>query len=544
VKYIFITGGVTSSLGKGIVSATLGALLKARGYKVRIKKMDPYLNVDPGTMSPFQHGEVFVTEDGAETDLDLGHYERFTSNNCNKNDSISAGRIYFNVLEKERRGVYLGSTIQVIPHVTNEIKDFIVNDLTNEDFVICEIGGTVGDIEANPFLEALRQFVNEKGKENVLVIHLTLIPYLPSADELKTKPTQHSVRQLQSLGISPDIILCRSSYNITDNEKKKISLFCNIKEEDVIPTYDCSNIYKIPLSYHYYGLDTRVLHYFKITDSKIDLSKWQEITLKIDEVKDTVEIALVGKYTALKDSYKSIIEAFNHVGIHNNLKINIRWINSEDIQTSEDLTNLFHNIDGILVAPGFGDRGIEGKIKAIQYVREKNIPFLGICLGMQAMVIEYARNVLGMQDAISTEMANQGTPVIALMSEWIQGNSLQTRHENSNKGGTLRLGSYPCVLAENSKAYEIYGVPVIHERHRHRYEVNNNYTGMLEEKGLIFSGKSPNGILMEIAELPSHRWFIGVQFHPELKSRIFTPHPLFNSFIQETYKFKQEKNAK
>lgn len=543
MKYIFVTGGVTSSLGKGIVSASLGSLLKARGYKVRNKKMDPYLNVDPGTMSPIQHGEVFVTDDGAETDLDLGHYERFTSNSCNKNDSISAGRIYFNVLEKERRGDYLGETIQVIPHVTNEIKAFIRNDTTDEDFVICEIGGTVGDIEATPFLEAVRQFSNEHGSKDVLFIHLTLIPYLEAAGEIKTKPTQHSVRELQSLGIKPDILLCRSSHEITEAEKKKIALFCNVDIKDVIAGYDSNSIYKIPLSYHSQGIDDRVLYHFNIKDSKIDVSKWQEVEAKISSPKSEVTVALVGKYTILKDAYKSITEALAHSGMQNSIKININWINSEVFEKENvNYSEVFADTDAILVAPGFGGRGVEGKIKAVNYARINKIPFLGICYGMQMAVIEACRNLLNIKDAISSEFSQSGTHVVGLITEWMKDGEIQKRTTSSNLGGTQRLGSYDCVLKKGSKIAEIYGSNLIQERHRHRYEVNTKYMAPLEEQGFIFSGISPDGLLPEIIELKDHPWFIGVQFHPELKSKIFAPSPLFISFGKAALDYKNSKN--
>lgn len=542
MKYIFVTGGVTSSLGKGIVSASLAALLQARGYKVRNKKMDPYLNVDPGTMSPVQHGEVFVTDDGAETDLDLGHYERFTSNACNKNDSISAGKIYSHVLEKERKGDYLGETIQVIPHITNEIKNFIRKDLSNEDFLICEIGGTVGDIEATPFLEAVRQFYNEEGRENVLFLHLTLVPYLESASEIKTKPTQHSVRELQSLGIKPDILLCRSSHEITENEKKKIALFCNVDIKDVIPGYDSDSIYKIPLSYHNEGIDERVLHHFKMDNTTIDISKWQEVETKLINSKEEVTIALVGKYTILKDAYKSISEALAHSGIENSIKIKIRWISSEVFEEDNiNYTEVFAGVHAIIVAPGFGGRGVEGKIKAVTYARENKIPFLGICFGMQMAVIETSRNLLGIKDAITSEISpDSGTHVVGLITEWTKDGETEKRSKDSNLGGTLRLGSYDCVLKEGSKIAEVYNSNLIKERHRHRYEVNTNYIKDLESKGLIFSGMSPDGLLPEIVELKDHPWFIGVQFHPELKSKIFIPHPLFVSFGKAALDYKNK----
>ncbi len=540
MRYIFITGGVTSSLGKGIVSASLGALLKSRGYKVRNKKMDPYLNVDPGTMSPYQHGEVFVTDDGAETDLDIGHYERFTSNSCNKHDSISAGRIYFNVIEKERNGDYLGDTIQVIPHVTNEIKAFIVNDLSDEDFVICEIGGTVGDIEATPFIESVRQFINEQGENNVLVVHLTLIPYLESAQEIKTKPTQHSVRELQSLGIKPNILLCRSSHEVTENEKRKIALFCNVNILDVICGYNCSSIYNVPLAYHNELLDERVLHHFNIDAPKINLAPWQDIEHKIANYIDTITIALVGKYVILRDAYKSIVEALNHSGIHQFLKVEIKWVDSEILEGDCDFSQVFKGVNGVLVAPGFGSRGIEGKINAITYIRNNNIPFLGICFGMQMAIIEFARNVLGIANATSSEFSSEGSHVIGLISEWVKDGKLEVRDSDSKKGGTMRLGSYPCSIEDGTLAKEIYQNSNIEERHRHRYEVNLAYKEQLEHAGMIFSGMSPDATLTEIIELKEHRFFIGVQFHPELKSKIFIPHPLFNSYVKACYKYKKE----
>ncbi len=542
VRYIFVTGGVTSSLGKGIVSASLGALLKARGYKVRNKKMDPYLNIDPGTMSPTQHGEVFVTDDGAETDLDLGHYERFTSNSCNKNDSISAGRIYFNVLEKERKGDFLGETIQVIPHVTNEIKSFIDKDITDEDFLICEIGGTVGDIEATPFLEAVRQFYNEKGKSKVVFVHVTLVPYLESAGEIKTKPTQHSVREVQSLGIKPDVILCRSSQEISELDKKKIALFCNVDTKDVIAGYNADNIYKVPLYYHKEGLDERVLYHFGIKGNNIDISQWKTIESKIDSYTKNIKIALVGKYTILKDAYKSITEALYHAGIHSGIKVNISWINSELFEEKDpNCGKLFSDIDGIIVAPGFGSRGIEGKIKAVEYARINNIPFLGICFGMQMAVIEASRNLLGIKDATSSEFASSGTAVIGLITEWLKEGVLEKRSLDSYKGGTLRLGLYPFIPMKGSKVSSIYNADMIYERHRHRYEVNTKYRSKLEEKGFIFSGMSPDNILPETIELKNHRWFIGVQFHPELRSKIFEPHPLFLSYVQAVAEYVKEK---
>lgn len=535
MKFIFITGGVTSSLGKGIVSASLGALLEARGFKVRLKKMDPYINVDPGTMSPYQHGEVFVTNDGAETDLDLGHYERFTTNLCTKDDSVSAGKIYHNVIEKERRGDYLGDTVQVIPHVTNEIKAFITQGVGNEDFLICEVGGTVGDIEATPFLEAIRQFVNDKS-DSAIIIHLTLLPYLKTSEELKTKPTQHSVRELQSLGLKPSILLCRTSYLIADNDRRKISLFCNVSTEDVIPAYDCNNIYEVPLAYHKAGLDIRVLKHFNLPVKEINLQPWQNVEDIINNYQENVTIGFVGKYVEFKDAYKSIIEAFQHAGIHNKIQVNIKWIQSNDLTEDSNFEDIFSDISGILVGPGFGIRGIEGKIAAIKYVRENNIPFLGICFGMQLAVIEYARNILNIKDATSSEFEIPGTNVVGLITEWVKEDAtIEVRDEYSLKGGTMRLGAYPCVIKPNTLLHKIYCTDLIYERHRHRYEINNNYKNDLENKGLIFSGTSPDSQLLETIENPNHRWFVGVQFHPELISKLFKPHPLFVSFVKECY---------
>ncbi len=547
MKYIFITGGVSSSLGKGIVSASLGALLEARGYKIRLKKMDPYLNVDPGTMNPLEHGEVFITDDGAETDLDLGHYERFTSLRCNKNDSISAGKIYSNVIEKERRGDYLGRTIQVIPHLTEEIKSFIVNDYKQEDFVICEIGGTVGDIEATPFLEAIRQFINEKGRENTMIIHLTLLPYIDVAGELKTKPTQHSVRELQSLGLNPNLIVCRSSHNISENEKRKIALFCNVDKQDVISAYDDSSIYRVPLSYHKEGLDLRVLNHFNYKNDKIDLSTWEDLNHKLNNITNKVVIGFIGKYVALPDAYKSLVEALKHASIHQSLSVDIRFINSEDLEADNyDYKNNFADFDGVLVAPGFGGRGVNGKIKAVQYARENNIPFLGICFGMQMAVIEFARNVLKKTTATSSEFdeSKNGEHIVGLMSQWDKDGITHKRDENSNKGGTMRLGSYDCVLTPNSLVAKIYNTNQITERHRHRYEINVSYKQELEKAGMLISGISPDGKLPEIIEIPSHRWFIGVQFHPELKSKVFQPLPLFSNFIKASYEYKNDNTNK
>ena len=531
-RYIFITGGVVSSLGKGLASAALGALLQARGYKVRLRKLDPYLNVDPGTMSPYQHGEVYVTDDGAETDLDLGHYERFTGVAARRGDNITTGRIYSNVIAKERRGDYLGATVQVIPHVTDQIKDFIGADTTDEDFILCEIGGTVGDIESTPFLEAIRQFGNEVGPENALFIHLTLLPYIPTAGELKTKPTQHSVKELLGMGIQANILLCRADRPIPENERKKIALFCNIRPERVIAALDVDSIYQVPISYHEEGFDTQVLAYFGLpTDTPPDLSRWTSIVERVRKPQGEVTIAVVGKYTSLLDSYKSLAEALTHGGIANNVKVKLDWIDSEIFEDDSAVQRL-ENVHGILVPGGFGSRGTEGKIRAAQFARERKVPYFGICFGMQMAVIESARNMAGIVDAGSTELGKPGNPVVGLMTEWMRGNSLEKRTEGTDLGGTMRLGAYPAKLVPGSKVAEIYGTTDITERHRHRYEVNVYYKDRLEKVGLLFSGLSPDGELPEIVEIPDHPWFIGVQFHPELKSKPFDPHPLFTSFIK------------
>ncbi|KAA0678424.1 CTP synthase [Roseomonas genomospecies 6] len=531
-RYIFITGGVVSSLGKGLASAALGALLQARGYKVRLRKLDPYLNVDPGTMSPYQHGEVYVTDDGAETDLDLGHYERFTGVAARRGDNITTGRIYSNVIAKERRGDYLGATVQVIPHVTDQIKDFIGADTTDEDFILCEIGGTVGDIESTPFLEAIRQFGNEVGPENALFIHLTLLPYIPTAGELKTKPTQHSVKELLGMGIQANILLCRADRPIPDNERRKIALFCNIRPERVIAALDVDSIYQVPVSYHEEGFDTQVLAYFGLpTEGKPDLSRWTSIVERVRKPQGEVTIAVVGKYTSLLDSYKSLAEALTHGGIANNVKVKLDWIDSEIFEDDSAVQRL-ENVHGILVPGGFGSRGTEGKIRAAQFARERKVPYFGICFGMQMAVIESARNMAGIVDAGSTELGKPGNPVVGLMTEWMRGNSLEKRTEGTDLGGTMRLGTYPAKLVPGSKVAEIYGTTDITERHRHRYEVNVYYKDRLEKVGLLFSGLSPDGELPEIVEIPDHPWFIGVQFHPELKSKPFDPHPLFTSFIK------------
>ncbi|MCB9980716.1 MAG: CTP synthase [Rhodospirillales bacterium] len=537
-RFIFMTGGVVSSLGKGLASAALGALLQARGYSVRICKLDPYLNVDPGTMSPFQHGEVFVTDDGAEADLDLGHYERFTGRPATKKDNTTTGRIYLSVLQKERRGDYLGATIQVIPHITNEIKDFIREKDGSADFVICEIGGTVGDIEGLPFLEAIRQFGNEVGHDRALYIHMTLLPYIPTAGELKTKPTQHSVKELMSAGIRPNILLCRADRPIEAEELRKIALFCNIDQTKVIPALDASSIYEVPLTYHAEGLDDQVIDAFRMVEAPApELSKWQEIVRRIKEPEGDVTIAIVGKYTNLTDSYKSLNEALSHGGIANNVKVKLKFVDASEFDHhEEDIVSALKNVHGILVPGGFGARGAEGKIKAVQYAREHNIPYFGICLGMQMAVIEAARNVVGLKGAGSTEFGECDVPVVGLMTEWVRGNDTEQRSGNDDLGGTMRLGAYPATLKEGSKVRSIYGADELSERHRHRYEVNVHYKAQIEDKGYLFSGLSPDGELPETFEKPDHPWFIGVQFHPELKSKPFDPHPLFVSFIEAAIK--------
>jgi CTP synthase len=536
-KFIFITGGVVSSLGKGLGSAALGALLQARGYSVRLIKLDPYLNVDPGTMSPFQHGEVFVTDDGAESDLDLGHYERFTGVHAKQSDNITTGRIYQNVLEKERRGDYLGATVQVIPHVTNEIKDFVLDKDGSADFILVEVGGTVGDIEALPFLETLRQVGNELGRERVLYIHTTLIPYIPAAGELKTKPTQHSVKELMSMGIRPAILLCRADREIPQDEMRKIALFCNIDEEKVIPALDVKTIYEVPLSYHAAGLDTQVLDYFKLDNSVApDLSVWENIVDRIKNPEGEVTIAVVGKYTNLADAYKSLNEALIHGGIANNTRVKIKFVEASVFDTDNPQDHL-HGVHGILVPGGFGERGAEGKIKAAQFARENNVPYFGICFGLQMAVLDCARNLCGITDATSTEFGEgEGTPLVGLMTEWMKGNELEARAKTGDLGGTMRLGAYPATLSKGSKVAEIYGANDISERHRHRFEVNMNYRDQMEAQGFMMSGTSPDGALPEICEYKNHPWFIGVQYHPELKSKPFDPHPLFVSFIDAAVK--------
>jgi CTP synthase len=532
-RYVFITGGVVSSLGKGIASAALGALLQARGYKVRLRKLDPYLNVDPGTMSPYQHGEVFVTDDGAETDLDLGHYERFTGVSAHLSDNITTGRIYQEIIAKERRGDYLGATVQVIPHVTNAIKEFILSDHGGADFVLCEIGGTVGDIEGLPFFEAIRQLGQELDPGQAVFIHLTLLPYIPAAGEMKTKPTQHSVKELRSIGIQPQIILCRCDRPVPEGEKRKIALFCNVRESSVIEARDLPSIYEAPIAYHYAGLDTELLRHFGVNVAPApDLSRWQTIAQRLKNPDGDVSIAVVGKYTELKDAYKSLIEALQHGGVANNVKVNIRWIESETFERTNGAVAELEGVHGILVPGGFGERGSEGKIAAVRFARERDVPFFGICFGMQMACIEAARNQAGLEGASSTEFGAAKHPIVGLMTEWLRGNELEKRRANGDLGGTMRLGAYDAVLAEGSRVAEIYGGQAISERHRHRYEVNAGYRDTLEKTGLIFSGMSPDGVLPEIVERPDHPWFIGVQYHPELKSRPFEPHPLFADFIR------------
>jgi len=530
-RYIFVTGGVVSSLGKGLSSASLACLLQSRGYKVRIRKLDPYLNVDPGTMSPFQHGEVFVTDDGAETDLDLGHYERFSGISAKKSDNITTGKIYSDVLKRERQGKYLGKTVQVIPHITNRIKEFIKNDVIKEDFVICEIGGTVGDIESLPFLEAIRQFSNEIGRSNTLFIHLTLVPYMRASDEIKTKPTQHSVKELRSIGIQPDIIICRSERTIPLDQKKKISLFCNVAIEDVIETVDVKTIYEAPISFNKQKLDERVLKFFNMKSrKKVNLNSWRKITNLVLNTKKRVNIAIIGKYVELKDAYKSLDEALTHGGIANNLKVNLIRIESDYLKLNE-INKKLKDVSGILIPGGFGKRGTEGKIAAINFARINKIPFLGICFGMQMAVIEFARNKLNVKKATSSEFGPSKASVVGLMSEWTKDGKLM-KGTDKNLGGTMRLGSYEARLKKDTKISKIYNALKIKERHRHRYEVNINYKEEFEKKGMIFSGLSPDNQLPEIVELKDHPWFIGVQFHPEFKSRPLVPHPLFSSFIK------------
>ncbi|GAB6053975.1 CTP synthase [Magnetospira thiophila] len=534
-RFIFITGGVVSSLGKGLASAALGALLQARGFKVRLRKLDPYLNVDPGTMSPYQHGEVFVTDDGAETDLDLGHYERFTGVPSAQSDNVTTGRIYSDVIAKERRGDYLGATIQVIPHVTDRIKDFIRSNIGEEDFILCEIGGTVGDIESLPFLEAIRQFGNEVGPGQALYMHMTLVPYIPAAGELKTKPTQHSVKELQQVGIHPNVLLCRSDREIPAGERRKIALFCNVREEAVIPCLDVDNIYRVPLSYHAEGLDDVVCKHFGLAAPQPDLSVWEEITHRLLNPEGEVTIAVVGKYTGLLDAYKSLAEALTHGGIANNVKVNLRWLEAEIFEEDDAVLHL-EGVHGILVPGGFGERGAEGKIAAVTFARERGVPYFGICFGMQMAVVEAARNLAGIARASSSEFGPCDEPVVGLMTEWMGDDGVQQRDAETDLGGSMRLGAYDCETLPDTRARAIYGQAMISERHRHRYEVNLNYKMRLEAAGVVFSGLSPDGLLPEIIEFKDHPWFVGVQFHPELKSKPFEPHPLFTSFIEAAVK--------
>ncbi|MCW2273349.1 CTP synthase [Rhodoblastus acidophilus] len=530
-RYIFITGGVVSSLGKGLASAALGALLQARGYTVRLRKLDPYLNVDPGTMSPYQHGECFVTDDGAETDLDLGHYERFTGRSANRQDNVTTGRIYQDIIAKERRGDYLGGTVQVIPHVTNAIKDFVLEGNDAYDFVLVEIGGTVGDIEAMPFLEAIRQLGNDLPRNHTCFIHLTLLPFIPSAGEVKTKPTQHSVKELRSIGIQPHILLCRCDREIPVEERRKLGLFCNVRESAVVEARDAASIYDVPLAYHAAGLDREVLAAFGIDPApRLDMTRWQAVSRSIHNPEGQVTIAVVGKYTGMLDAYKSLIEALTHGGMANRVKVHLDWIESEIFEHQDPAPYLEH-VHGILVPGGFGQRGAEGKIAAARFARERKLPYFGICFGMQMAVIEAARSLAGFENATSSEFGPTKEPLVGLMTEWLKGNELQKREQSGDLGGTMRLGAYPARLKAGSKIAEIYGKTEISERHRHRYEVNMAYREKLEACGLIFAGTSPDGLLPETVELADHPWFIGVQYHPELKSRPFEPHPLFASFI-------------
>ena len=531
-RYIFITGGVVSSLGKGLMAASLGALLQARGYSVRIRKLDPYLNVDPGTMSPYQHGEVYVTDDGAETDLDLGHYERFTGVPSLQSDNVTSGRIYQSIITKERRGDYLGATVQVIPHVTDAIQEFAEDKLDGIDFVLCEIGGTVGDIESLPFIEAIRQLRNKVGRDNAISVHVTLVPYIAAAGELKTKPTQHSVRELTSLGIQPDILLCRCEHALPESERAKIAQFCNVRKESVIPALDASNIYNVPLQYHKEGLDREVLRAFSIDDApEPDLSRWYDVMERIEHPEGEVIVGVVGKYVGLQDAYKSLQEALFHGGLANRVKVQVRWLDAELFENDEDLAAKLEPLHAILVPGGFGERGSEGKIGSVKFARENDIPFFGICLGMQMACVEAACNLAGIDTASTTEFGETEEPVVGLITEWMTEEGLQKREAGGDLGGTMRLGAYDAVLQQGSKISEIYGTREISERHRHRYEVNKGYVERLEQTGLIFSGMSPDGELPETVERPDHSWFVGVQFHPELKSKPFDPHPLFASFI-------------
>src|SRR5690625_431706 len=530
-RFIFISGGVVSSLGKGLAAAALGALLQARGFKVRLRKLDPYLNVDPGTMSPYQHGEVYVTDDGAETDLDLGHYERFTGVASRRSDSVSTGQIYSQIIARERRGGYRGATVQVIPHVTDAIKDFIRSDLGDEDFCICEIGGTVGDIESLPFLEAIRQLGNELGRARSMFIHLTLLPFIGSAGELKTKPTQHSVKELQSAGIQPDMLLCRSEYPVDLEARRKLALFCNLREEAVIQALDVDTIYAVPRAYHEEGMDGVVCSHFGLETEAPDLEVWDRITHSIRNPDGEVTIGMVGKYISMIDAYKSLAEALTHGGIANGVRVKVNWLDAEIFEGEAQLQQL-EGVHGILVPGGFRERGTEGKIAAARFARERKVPYFGICLGMQLAVIEAARTLAGVADAGSSEFGVPGAPVVGLLTEWMRDDQLERREADGDLGGTMRLGAYPALLVPGSKVQEIYGSLEIEERHRHRYEVNVNYKETLEQAGLCFSGMSPGGHLPEIVELPDHPWFIGVQFHPELKSKPCDPHPLFTSFVR------------
>jgi CTP synthase len=531
-RYIFITGGVVSSLGKGLMAASLAALLQARGFRVRIRKFDPYLNVDPGTMSPYQHGEVYVTDDGAETDLDLGHYERFTGVSARQSDNITSGRVYRDIIARERRGDYLGATVQVIPHVTDAIKAFALADSEDLDFILCEIGGTVGDIEGLPFVEALRQLRNELGREQTCAVHVTLVPYIAAAGELKTKPTQHSVRELAGLGVQPDILLCRCEKPLPDSERAKIALFCNVRKEAVIPALDASSIYAVPLQYHAEGLDAEVLRHFGMSAPEPVLARWDDMVDRYQNPEGEVTIAVVGKYVGLPDAYKSLNEALVHGGMANRVKVNIRWIDAELFeQDDSEIAARLEPMHGILVPGGFGERGSEGKIASVRFAREHQVPFFGICLGMQMACIEAARNTAGVEGASSTEFGKTEQPVVGIITEWMSAEGLQTRAVDGDLGGTMRLGAYEAKLAGNSRVASIYGTTTISERHRHRYEVNAAYREALEAGGLVFSGMSPDGLLPEIVERPDHPWFVGVQFHPELKSKPFEPHPLFAGFI-------------
>lgn len=534
-RYIFITGGVVSSLGKGLMAASLGALLQARGYRVRIRKFDPYLNVDPGTMSPYQHGEVYVTDDGAETDLDLGHYERFTGVSARQSDNVTSGRIYQTIIQRERRGDYLGATVQVIPHVTDAIKEFAQAETDDLDFVLCEIGGTVGDIESLPFIEAIRQLRNEIGRENTLFVHVTLVPYIAAAGELKTKPTQHSVRELTSLGIQPDILLCRCEHPLPESERAKIAQFCNVRKEAVIPALDAKSIYAVPMQYHREGLDSEVLRAFGITDAREpDLSRWVDIMERHEHPEGEVTIGVVGKYVGLQDAYKSLHEALVHGGLANRVKVHVKWLDAELFEKlpDDELAAVLEPMHGILVPGGFGERGSEGKISSVRFARERNVPFFGICLGMQMACIEAARNTSGITAASTTEFGETDEPIVGLITEWMSESGLQKRSAEGDLGGTMRLGAFPAKLSGNSRVRGIYGSDMISERHRHRYEVNTAYHERLEKGGLVFSGMSPDGVLPEIVERPDHSWFVGVQYHPELKSKPFDPHPLFASFIE------------